>query len=107
MLRGMWDLPGPGLEPVSPALAGGFLTTASPGKPLVTVLCLVPGNRFCPQEVSGPGERGGGNGGRVLLGTVPGRESGGQWETMNWDVVTTEVLGNPLGCSGAGPSELS
>ena len=22
----MWDLPGPGIEPVSPALAGGFLT---------------------------------------------------------------------------------
>ena len=29
---GMWDLPRPGLEPVSPELAGGFLTTASPGK---------------------------------------------------------------------------
>ena len=29
----MWDLPGPGIEPVSPALAGGFLTTAPPGKP--------------------------------------------------------------------------
>ena len=29
---GMWDLPGPGLEPMSPALAGGFLTTAPPGK---------------------------------------------------------------------------
>ena len=29
----MWDLPGPGLEPVSPALAGVFLTTAPPGKP--------------------------------------------------------------------------
>ena len=28
----MWDLPGPGLEPVSPALAGEFLTTAPPGK---------------------------------------------------------------------------
>ena len=28
----MWDLPGPGLEPVSPELAGGFLTTVSPGK---------------------------------------------------------------------------
>ena len=28
----MWDLPGPGLEPVSPALAGRFLTTAPPGK---------------------------------------------------------------------------
>ena len=33
LLRGMWSLPGPGLEPVSPALAGGFLTTALPGKP--------------------------------------------------------------------------
>ena len=31
--RGMWDLPGPGLQPVSPALADGFLTTAPPGKP--------------------------------------------------------------------------
>ena len=29
----MWDLPGPGLEPMSPALARGFLTTAQPGKP--------------------------------------------------------------------------
>ena len=28
----MWDLPGPGLEPMSPALAGRFLTTAPPGK---------------------------------------------------------------------------
>ena len=28
----MWDLPGPGLQPVSPALAGGFLTIAPPGK---------------------------------------------------------------------------
>ena len=32
MLCGMWDLPGPGIEPVSPALAGGFLTTEPPGK---------------------------------------------------------------------------
>ena len=29
----MWDLPGPGLEPMSPELAHGFLTTAPPGKP--------------------------------------------------------------------------
>ena len=28
LLCGMWDLPRPGLKPVSPALAGGFLTTA-------------------------------------------------------------------------------
>ena len=32
LLHDMWDLPGPGLKPVSPALAGGFLTTAPPGK---------------------------------------------------------------------------
>ena len=31
-LRGMWDLPRPGLEPVSLALAGRFSTTAPPGK---------------------------------------------------------------------------
>ena len=29
----MWDLPGPGIELVSPALQGGFLTTGPPGKP--------------------------------------------------------------------------
>ena len=33
LLRGMWDLPRLGLEPVSPALAGGCLTPAPPGKP--------------------------------------------------------------------------
>ena len=38
LLRGMWDLTRPGLEPVSPALAGRFSTTAPPGKPLVSVL---------------------------------------------------------------------
>ena len=32
-LSGMWDLPRPGLEPASPALAGRFSTTAPPGKP--------------------------------------------------------------------------
>ena len=32
-LHGMWYLPRPGLEPVSPALAGRFLTTVPPGKP--------------------------------------------------------------------------
>ena len=39
---GMWDLPRPGLESVSPALAGGFLTTAPPGKSwLVTSIILL------------------------------------------------------------------
>ena len=38
LLRGMWDPPRPGLEPVSPALADRFSTTAPPGKPRVLVL---------------------------------------------------------------------
>ena len=35
LLHGMWDLPGPGLETVSPALTGRLLTTAPPGKYLL------------------------------------------------------------------------
>ena len=42
LLRGMRDLPRPGLEPVSPALAGRFSTTAPPGKP--------PGNHFFKKQ---------------------------------------------------------
>ena len=33
LLHSLWDLPGPGLEPMSPALAGGFSTTVPPRKP--------------------------------------------------------------------------
>ena len=32
LLRGMWDLPGPGVEPVSPALTGRLFTAEPPGK---------------------------------------------------------------------------
>ena len=31
--QGMWDLPAPGIKPVSQALAGGWFTVESPGKP--------------------------------------------------------------------------
>ena len=34
----MWDLPGPGIELTSPALAGGFFTTEPPGKPHSSIL---------------------------------------------------------------------
>ena len=33
-LQGVWDLPGPGIEPLSPALAGRFFTLELPKKPL-------------------------------------------------------------------------
>ena len=48
----MWDLPGSGIEPMIPALVGGFFTTELPGKPcnvffffllllLLTVVCIM------------------------------------------------------------------
>ena len=44
LLCGMWDLPRPGLEPMSPALAGRFSTTVPPGNPLSLFLCMVLGS---------------------------------------------------------------
>ena len=37
LLRGMWDLPGSGIKPPSPALAGGYFTTETPEKPLIFI----------------------------------------------------------------------
>ena len=37
LLRGMQDPPRPGLEPVSPVLAGRLPTTAPPGKPRTSI----------------------------------------------------------------------
>ena len=41
-LCGMWDLPGPGHEPVSPASASGLSTTAPPGKPSISSFVILP-----------------------------------------------------------------
>ena len=43
----MWDLPGSGIEPVSPALAGRLLTTGPPGKP----------RRFVLEEMATPSQQ--------------------------------------------------
>ena len=38
----MWNLPAPGIELISPALAGGFLSTAPPGKSWICIwTCIV------------------------------------------------------------------
>ena len=34
----MWFLPGPGIEPLTPALAGGFLTSGLPGRPSIFLM---------------------------------------------------------------------
>ena len=56
MPRGIWDLPGPRIEPKSPAVAGGFFTPEPSGKPdprhfKNTCLILIPAS-FCPFLVS-------------------------------------------------------
>ena len=47
----MWDLPGPGLEPVSPALAGGFSTTAPLGQSLYFLLYHSISGKLTPVEL--------------------------------------------------------
>ena len=65
LLCGMWDPPRPGLEPMSPALAGRFSTTATPGKPLYLIFfnkfiyfLAVLGLRCCVRAFSSRGEQG-------------------------------------------------
>ena len=43
----MWDIPNPGIEPLSPALAGGFLTTRPPGKSFGFILAIPIGAATC------------------------------------------------------------
>ena len=54
MLRCTWDLPGPGLEPVSPASAGGFKKASFFLSLFLAVLAL----RFCARAFPSCGERG-------------------------------------------------
>ena len=44
------DLPDPGIEPESPALAGGFLTTEPPGKLIVEVVLQYMNLEICGVE---------------------------------------------------------
>ena len=52
---GMWNLPGPGIEPVFPALAGGFLSTAIPGKSSVQFSHSVMSDSCDPMDCSTTG----------------------------------------------------
>ena len=52
----MWGLPGPEIEPTSPASVGGFLTTAPPGKPHLQFLLkrLMLSCSLWPSAAAGP-----------------------------------------------------
>ena len=78
----MWDLPRPGLEPMSPALAGRFSTTAPPGKPRkATVLISLCGKPFISKFSHGTNIR-------TPSGGKRGEGGGGWWwwdELGDWD----------------------
>ena len=48
----MWDLRGPGMEPVSPALTGGFFTTGPSGKPTLMILDYSGSRLYYKKKVS-------------------------------------------------------
>ena len=52
----VWDLPGPGIEPVSPALAGGLLSTMPLGKSIPFLFFTLPSlfSAFVPPALSSP-----------------------------------------------------
>ena len=60
LLCGVWDLPGPGLEPVSPALAGGFFFFLSflKKKNYLFIYLAALGLRCCARAFSSCSERG-------------------------------------------------
>ena len=51
LLRAMWDLPGPRIEPVSPALASGFLIPESPGKPSWEIFISLASSLWVPTDL--------------------------------------------------------
>ena len=52
LLHGMWDLPRPGIKPVSPTLASRFPTTGPTGKPYDKVLKIYFANIQVTGEVT-------------------------------------------------------
>ena len=58
MLRGTWDLPGPGIETMSPALAGGFFFFFYKFIYLIYLFLAVLGLRCCAWAFSSCSELG-------------------------------------------------
>ena len=44
---GRWDLPGPGIKPMSATLAGDFFTTKPPGTPLLVAILVLHLSSHC------------------------------------------------------------
>ena len=98
---GTWDLPGPGIKPRSPALAGGRLTTEPAGKPPVGILFVFWCNRGPPGTVVRPGEVGWEVGqtplcqGSFLRPPLESSHHYGIWVTRIWSDRFCCVVSNP------------
>ena len=79
----MWDLPGPGIEPVSPALAGEFFTVVTAGKPEIVTLSMDREEPYigllgsCSPPCPGPREKTHFTDWCLILQTAKGREPAG------------------------------
>ena len=58
LFHGMWNHSRPRIEPMSPALAGGFFTTKPPGKPLFLNFLMDSFKKCCITDVLGDAESG-------------------------------------------------
>ena len=77
----MWDLPRPGLEPASPALAGRFSTTAPPGKPPFMVFDVIFFKQKSKFDLVGGGRRNG----VMVVESSPFTQKSRDNSGMNWD----------------------
>ena len=99
----MWDLPGAGFEPVSPAQAGGLFTTEPPGKPSSHFIYLFIYFKLCHMAYQ-------------ILGPQPGIEPGhtavkapspSHWTTrevppVKFSCSVVSTLWDPMDCSRPG-----
>ena len=92
LLQGTWDPPGPGIEPMSLALAGGFLAIVSPGKSPIH-LCLGYA-RILSSYGTGDNKRVGGEVLGVFLRLVLGKVTGSD------EVIAGTLRDGSLACSG-------
>ena len=86
------DLPDPGLEPESPALASRFFTTEPPGKPSVYALWVViPKKSYLLEKT-------------LMLGGIGGRRRRGR-QRMRWLDGITDSMHMSLGELGVGDGQ--
>ena len=103
LLRGTWDLPRPGLKPVSPALAGRFSTTAPPGKPREVFLKSPVSGPSCPSILPLPQHTGGHAHARTHTLTLTRGHLRNPWFSLHynyylgngWGVCTLIICGHP------------